>query len=80
MTTQPLPTVIDELANLPERIKASTARLVELATQTANERATRDGLIVQAVDHAGMTAADVARVAGITQTHVTRILANASED
>lgn len=75
-----LPTVVDEFAALPDRIKASTARLVDLATETANERARRDELIVQAVDHAGMTAAQAARHAGITQTHVLRILAAASED
>lgn len=73
--TNTLPTVVDEYAALPDRIKASSARLVDLATETANERQQRDELIVQAVDHAGMTAAQAARCAGITQTHVLRILA-----
>ena len=78
--TNTLPTVIDEFAGLPDRIKACTQRLTDLATETANERARRDELIVEAVDHAGMTAAQAARAAGMTQTHVLRILAAASED
>ena len=75
-----MPTVIDELANLPTRIRTSVERLAELTKQVTDERRVRDQLIVEAVDHAGMTEAEVARIAGMTQTHVGRILIAASED
>jgi hypothetical protein len=73
-------TVIEEYAQLPARIRASSTRCDELGQQLKHERETRDELIVQAVDHAGIPAAEVARIAGMTQTHVTRILAAASSD
>lgn len=73
-------TVIDDLANLPERIRASRDRLDGLSEALKKERQQRDELIVEAVDHAGLTAAEAARAAGLTQTQVLRILAAASED
>ena len=80
MTDPALPTVVDELADLPTRIRASAARLTDLTKQLANERETRDRLLVEAVDHASMPGATAARYADITHTHLLRILAASSED
>lgn len=71
-------TVIDDLNALPERIKDSAQRVRDLTTQLAHERATRDALIVAAVDEAGIPQAQVARYAGVSQPHVIRILAGSS--
>ena len=73
-------TVLDELGSLPERIAASSARLIDYQAQVEAERKTRNELIVQAVDHAGISQADVGRAAGISQAHVVRILAGSSAD
>lgn len=73
-------TVLEELGSLPERIKVSSARVVELREQLAAELETRNRLIVQAVDEAGIPQADVARAAGVKQPHIIRILAGASAD
>lgn len=71
---------MDELENLPARIKASRAEVDGLGERLRKERERRDELIVLAVDHAGMTAAEAARHAGVTKTHVLRILAASSSD
>lgn len=71
-------TVLDELGSLPERITASSERLADLLQLAANERETRDRLIVEAVDEAGIPQAAVARAAGLSQPQVNRILATSS--
>lgn len=71
-------TVIEEYADLPDRIKKAAERVRSLGEQVARERELRDDLIVQAVDHAGITAAAVASYARLTATHINRILADAS--
>lgn len=73
-------TVIDELGSLPARIRASVERIGELREQASKELQIRDGLIVQAIDHAKMTQAAVARAAGVSQAHIVRILANNGVD
>lgn len=73
-------TVIDELGSLPERITKSAERVRELDQQLRLERETRDRLIVQAVDEAGMPQAKVARAAGLSQPHILRILGKSSSD
>jgi hypothetical protein len=73
-------TLIDDLANLPERIRASRDRLDGLTEASKKERQQRNELIVEAVDHGGVSAADAARAAGLTQTQVLRILGDASGD
>lgn len=73
-------TVLDDFANMPARIRASREEVDGLAERLRKERERRDELIATAVDHAGMTAAEVARCAGLTQTQVLRILAAASSD
>lgn len=78
MTTLPgdsaLPTVLDELKNIGERLAKSASRLGDLDAETKNERKLRNRLIRLAVDHGGIPQAQVARWAGIKQPHVTRIL------
>ena len=72
-------TIVDDLDQLPRRIEASAARYADLTKQAADEREVRDRLIVEAVDEAGMSQRAVARAAGISQPHLIRILAEASE-
>ena len=72
-------TVLADFNALPDRIKDSAGRVRDLTTQLAHERKTRDALIVAAVDEAGIPQAQVARHAGISQPHVIRILAGASD-
>ncbi len=72
-------TIVDDLDQLPDRIRASADRVADLTKQLADEREVRDDLIVQAVDDAGMSQRAVAKAAGVSQPHLIRILAAASE-
>ena len=71
-------TVMDEFSDLPVRIDAVATNVRELEEQLKNARETRDQLIVEAVDEAGMPQARVARAAGLSQPHIIRILAKSS--
>ncbi|KAB2809309.1 hypothetical protein F9L07_19915 [Pimelobacter simplex] len=73
-------TVIDDLANLPERIKASVERLAGLEEAIKKERQQRNELVIEYVDHAGGLPSQAARLIGKAQTQVNRILAGSSED
>lgn len=72
-------TIIQEFGSLPERIKASVERLGDLEAARAAELETRNRLLVEAVDQAGIPQAQVARFAGISQPHLIRILAASSD-
>ena len=76
----PVPTVLDDLANIAERLAKSAARLLDLDAESKAERKRRDQLIVAAVDHGGMPQAQVARHAKVSQPHVVRILSQAGDD
>ncbi len=73
-------TVMSEHAGLPDRIRDAADKLRDLTSQAENERARRDDLIAEAVDHAGMTIAAAARAAGISKPQVIRILSRSSDD
>lgn len=73
-------TVIDEHADLPSQLKASSDRISDLLKQVADERQRRNDLIGLAVDEAGFLPAEVGRLIGKTATQVNRILADLSAD
>lgn len=73
-------TVMTEHEGLPDRIRGAADRVRDLSSQLDNERARRDELITEAIDHAGMTIADVARRAGISKPQVIRILSRTGDD
>lgn len=73
-----MPTVLEEYAELPDRIKASAERVEDLTAQLADERRRRDALIVQAIDQAGIPQRQIAAAAHLSQPHLIRILAASS--
>lgn len=73
-------TIIDEHAALPERITASAERIRDLSKQLANELEIRNDLIIEGVDHAGLTRKQAAAAAGVSIPQVIRILSRSSED
>lgn len=72
--------VSEDLSGLVDRISVSAARVRDLREQLAHEIAIRDGLIIDAVDHAGVRQRDVATAAGISIPTITGILSRSSED
>lgn len=62
------------LDDLPARIKAAGTRCLELAAQAKLALAQRNQLIVDGVD-SGIPQRQVARLAGLSQPHVIRVLA-----
>lgn len=76
----PSGTILDDLATLKDRLTTSAGRLISLDQETKNERKLRDRLIVRAVDQAHMPQSVVAKLAGVSQPHVVRILAAAGQD
>lgn len=72
-------TVLTDLANYPDRIRESRERLAGLEAQVHAERLTRNELLAEAVDEAGMTQGHVAKLAGISHPQLVRILARLSE-
>jgi len=73
-------TLLDQLASIPERLKASASRIADLTVELNNERRRRNSLIVAGVDQARLSQSDVARAAGVSQPHVVRVLSNAGDD
>lgn len=71
--------MIDELGSLPDRIAQAAERYRDLQEALAAAKKDRDRLIVQGIDHAGMTQAAVARAAGLTQPTITHVLATYTE-
>lgn len=76
----PLPTVLDDLQDLGERLKKSASRLLDLAVEQGNERKLRNKLIRDAVDHGGISQAQVAKLAGVSQPHVVRVLSEGDDE
>ncbi len=74
------PTVISDLESLPARIKAASEHVADAQAALTNARTTRDDLIVQGHDHAGLRLREIAAAADISVPQVIRILSRSSED
>lgn len=68
-------TVLDELANMPARLRAAADQVEEARTRERNATEHRNRLVVSAVD-AGMPYREIGRNAGVSQPHVVRILSH----
>ena len=73
-------TVLTDFAHLRERVKHEAERVRDLRAELDNAIRSRDQLIVQARDEAGVKVRDVAADAGLSVPQVIRILATSSED
>lgn len=70
---------IEQLSGYPDRIRKACDEVRGLEAQLRAERERRNELLAEAVDDAGMTQGQVAKLAGISHPQLIRILAKHSE-